>query len=205
MKTEEIISYAQKLSTATIFEASQQTGALSSFIKPISPKMKLVGRAFPVKSPPADNLWLHRAVYSANKGDVIVADVAGYEEAGHWGDILAQAAQLRGIAGLVINGGVRDTLQMIEMNFPVFSKGICIRGTSKNRQGKGSIGKKIIIHDVEINEGDLVVGDADGVVIVPKEFEKEIIQKALEREAKEAEIVRKLLQGETTLKLLNLE
>jgi 4-hydroxy-4-methyl-2-oxoglutarate aldolase len=199
-----ILQQALELPVASIYEAAKE-GALPSSIKPLSPNFKLVGRAFPVKSPPADNLWIHRAVYSADPGDVLVIDVDGYEEAGHWGDILAQAAIARGIVGLVIYGGVRDSNEMIKMGFPVFSKGICIRGTEKDPNGLGSLGDAITINDVVINKGDLVVGDADGVVIVPKETEIEIIQKAIDREKSEAEITERIKQGETTLKIYNLE
>ncbi|OLO39020.1 hypothetical protein BTR23_10810 [Alkalihalophilus pseudofirmus] len=204
MNNSSVFNIIQKLPVASIYEASNKKGALPSSIKPISPQFKLIGRALPVKCPPGDNLWLHRAVYEAEPGDVLVVDADGYEEAGHWGDILAQAAQVKQIAGLVIYGGVRDSLQMVEMEFPVFSKGICIRGTTKNPHGDGSIGIPISIKDVDIKRGDLVVGDADGVVIISQEQEDQVIQKAIEREKKEEEIVKLLLQGDTTLSIYNL-
>jgi 4-hydroxy-4-methyl-2-oxoglutarate aldolase len=204
MKIDTVVQQANKLSVASIYEAAKQSGALPSSIKPLSPSFKLIGRAYPVKSPPADNLWIHRAIYAASPGDVLVIDANGYGEAGHWGDILATAAMNRGIVGLVIYGGVRDSQELIKMEFPVFSKGICIRGTTKDPNGHGSLGDVIKINDVVIKQGDIVVGDADGVVIVPKERETEIIQKALEREKYEEDVCKRLTLGETTLSIYNL-
>ena len=97
------------LSSATVHEASGGKGALSSRIKPLSPKMRVLGPAVTVELRPGDNLMLHKAIYVAKPGDVIVADAKGYTEAGAWGEIMAVAAKERGIAGLVFNGAVRDS------------------------------------------------------------------------------------------------
>ena len=116
---------ARKFSSATFHEASGKRGRSTSAIKPISPEFTICGPAFTVLSPPKDNLWLHRAIYEAKPGDVLVVDVGNYYEAGYWGEIMATAAVARGIAGIVINGGVRDCRRMIEMGFPTFSNGLC--------------------------------------------------------------------------------
>src|ERR1700716_3302111 len=102
-------------------------------LKPLAPGMRLCGRALPVSSPPGDNLWLHHAIYAAQRGEVLIVDVGtGGTEYGYWGEVMAIASQMRGIAGLIITGGVRDSLRMFELQFPVFSAAVCIRGTGKN-------------------------------------------------------------------------
>ena len=112
--------------------------------------------AFPVHSPPGDNLWLHRAVYAAEPGSVLVVDVGDGVEYGYWGEILVEAALARGLSGLVINGGVRDSRRLITLGWPIFSAGVCIRGTGKNPNGTGSVAAPVVIGDVTVARGDLV-------------------------------------------------
>lgn len=109
--------------SATLHEAAGQIGALSAAIKPIVKGMALSGPAFTVKCPPRDNLWLHRAIAKAGPGHVLVVDVGDHYEAGYWGEILTVAAQTRGIAGLVINGSVRDADRIEVLGWPVFPAG----------------------------------------------------------------------------------
>jgi 4-hydroxy-4-methyl-2-oxoglutarate aldolase len=199
-----LIERAQHLSAASLHEASGKQGALPAAIKPLSPAFRLCGWAFPVSSPPADNLWLHRALYEAAAGDVLVVHTGGLSEAGYWGEIMTQAAIQRKLAGLVIDGGVRDSQRLIELAFPIFSRGICIRGTSKDPSGKGSLRAPVQFGDVVVRHGDLVVGDADGVVIIPRESMADVIEKAREREAAEAVILERLSRGERTLDIYHL-
>ena len=105
---EELVAALAQQAPTTVYEASGKKGAMDASLHPVAPGMRLCGRALTVRCQPADNLTLHAAVARAKPGDVIVADVAGFVEAGHWGEILTVAAQQRGVAGLVINGGVRD-------------------------------------------------------------------------------------------------
>lgn len=190
---------ASSLSSATIHEAAGGIGALRSSIKPLSSKFRISGAAFTVKSPPADNLWLHRAIYAAPPGSVLVASVGGFREAGHWGAVMGHAALARKLAGLVIDGGVRDSRELIAMGFPVFASNLCIRGTSKDVGGEGSFGEQILIGDITINSGDLVVGDADGVVVIPRRLVPQVLENARFREEKERTIFSRLARGERTL------
>ena len=160
----DMVERYRKLSSATVYEASGCKGALSSRIKPISPVMKICGSAVTVKLRPCDNLMLHKAIYVAQAGDVIIADAEGYMEAGVWGEIMTVAAQKRDIGGLVINGAIRDAQVIIDIGFPVFSCGLSIKGTDKS--SLGFINHPIIIDNVTINPGDLILGDRDGVVVV---------------------------------------
>jgi 4-hydroxy-4-methyl-2-oxoglutarate aldolase len=188
-------------STATVYEAAGQIGALPSAIKPLSNGMHVFGPALTVQCPPFDNLWLHRALYRKEaESAVLVVSVAAAYEAGYWGEILTRAALARGIAGLVIDGCVRDGSQLIELGFPVFARGLCIRGTRKS-PFRGGIGESILVGDAEIHSGDLVFGDADGVVVVEAGCLDAVLERARDREAKEALIMERLDSGERTLDL----
>jgi 4-hydroxy-4-methyl-2-oxoglutarate aldolase len=194
-----------RLGSATLYEAAGQIGALPSEIKTRTPSLPLIGRAFPVTCPPADNLWLHRAVYAAEPGDVIVAEVGGAYEAGYWGEVLSCAARSRGLAGLVIDGGVRDQARLADIGVPVFSRRVCMRGTTKSQGGKGALGTPVTLGEVVIHHGDLVVGDGDGVVVLPAELVFGIIGAAEERHRKEAEYLSKIQAGQSTLELYGLD
>jgi 4-hydroxy-4-methyl-2-oxoglutarate aldolase len=163
--------------------------------------MRVAGPAFTVETPPGNNLWIHRAIAAAAPGDVLVVVTSGHYEAGYWGDIMTVAALEREIAGLVIDGCVRDSEAIARFQFPVFARGLSIRGTGKDSAAPGSLQQPITLGDVTVQPGDLVVGDADGVVVVPRLRVTEVLEKATEREKREAEIVERLRNGETTLEI----
>ncbi|WP_340384464.1 RraA family protein [Streptomyces sp. SS7] len=188
-------------SSATLHEAAGRRGALPSVIGPAFAGARLAGPAFPVASPPGDNLWIHRAVYAAEPGDVLVVDVGGGTEFGYWGEILSTAALARGLAGLVISGGVRDRDALADLGLPVFATGLCIRGTGKDFDAVGSLGERVRIGEVFIERGDLVVGDADGVVVIPRADAEAVVKAGAERDAKEAALMRRIRAGERTLDL----
>lgn len=198
------IEAASQYSSATFHEASGKRGALPSSIKPISPDFIICGPAFTVHSPAKDNLWLHRAIYEAKKGDVLVVDVGDYYEAGYWGEIMATAAMVRGIAGIVINGGVRDCRRMIELGFPTFSNGLCIQGTGKDKVAYGHLNQPIRIGEVNICPGDFIFGDEDGVFALPKDRMKDVLAEAKKREEDEALLLARIRAGESTLDIYNL-
>lgn len=197
----EVVAAASALSSATLHEAGSKVGALPSAIKPVDPEMRVCGPAFTVHSPPGDNLWLHRALELAKPGDVLVVHVSGAREHGYWGEIMATAARVRGLAGLVIDGGVRDARLLAKMGFPVFSDGVCIRGTGKDLGAPGWLGHAVQIGDVAVQPGDLVFGDADGVVVLPRERAAAIVERGIAREAEEARILERLEAGETTMQV----
>jgi 4-hydroxy-4-methyl-2-oxoglutarate aldolase len=194
-----------RLGSSTLHEAAGQIGALPSAIMTRTPSLPLAGRAFPVTCPPADNFWLHRAVYEAEPGDVIVATVGGAYEAGYWGEVLSCAARSRGLAGLVIDGGVRDQARLEEIGVPVFSGRVCMRGTTKMRTGLGALKAPITVGEVTIRHGDLVVGDQDGVLILPAERVNSVIDAAEERSRKEEDYMARIRAGQTTLELYGLD
>jgi 4-hydroxy-4-methyl-2-oxoglutarate aldolase len=192
------------LSAATVHEAYGGRGALPSMIKPVQPRVRVCGPAFTVDCPPGDNLWLHRAIYAAGPGDVLVADTSGHTEAGYWGEILSHAALARHLGGLVIAGGARDTEEISALGFPVFAASVCIRGTAKDPQADGQLGGPIRIGDVAVRSGDAVVGDADGVVIVAAEDVEAVAVSAHARLAAERDMVERLRSGASTLEILGL-
>lgn len=193
-----------QIDSATLHEAAGRVGALPSAIKPIAAGMRLKGPAFTVSSPPGNNLWLQRAIAEATAGDVIVVEVGGNYEAGYWGEIMTIAAQVRGVVGLVIDGCVRDGEQIAALEFPICSRGLCIRGTVKDTEPPGALNEPIQIGDVTITPGDLIVGDGDGVVAIPSERVEEVLGKSRERIDKEAGIIERLRNGETTLEIYGL-
>lgn len=204
MTPDPLIARAAALSAASLHEAAGKIGALPSSLRPIGGRARLCGRALPVSCPPGDNLFLHHAIYAAEPGDVLVVHTQGGREFGYWGEIMARAAQVRGLAGLVITGGVRDSQRMVEMGFPVFSDTLCIRGTGKDPMGPGLVGQSVTIGSVTVNRGDLVFGDADGLVVLPAEAAEAACALAEERDAAEADILRRLDAGETTLAIYDL-
>lgn len=195
------LDQAMKLGAATLHEAAGRIGALPSAIKPVSPAMQLAGPAFTVLVPAFDNLWIHRALYRAKPGDILVVGTSDGIEAGYWGDVLNAAAEQRGLGGLVIDGGVRDTAGLAQASFPVFSNGVCIRGTVKGFDVPPTIGQPLAIGSVVVHQGDLVVGDRDGVLVVPGAKVDAVIAAGLRRECDEAEKIARIRAGERTLDL----
>ncbi|MFZ2058825.1 MAG: RraA family protein [Acidimicrobiales bacterium] len=176
--------------------------AVSTAIRTAWVGAAVAGPAFTVQGASGDNLALHRAVGAAAAGHVVVADVGG-GAFGHWGEVLAVAAQARGIAGLVVDGGVRDIDQMCRLGFPVFSRSNSVRGTTKLFAGE--LGVDIVLGGVPVSTGDLVVGDTDGLVIVPRSHVSAVLDYADRRAAEERAIMEALRVGATTLELYKLD
>lgn len=192
-----------KFSPATIHEAQGRRGALSSRLKPVDYRMKLCGPAFTVKSSPRDNIMLQLAINYAEPGDIIVVSAGEYEEAGSFGDVLANACLAKGIGGLVTDTGVRDTLQLRDLGFPVFSLSVCIKGTVK--ETIGTTNDSIIVGGEIINPGDIIVGDADGLVVVRRHEVAEVAKLSQAREYAEAGFIEAYKAGKTVVEVSNLE
>jgi 4-hydroxy-4-methyl-2-oxoglutarate aldolase len=190
-------------SPATIHEAQGRRGALSSRIKPVDFRMKLCGPAFTVKSAPRDNIMLQLAINYANPGDIIVVSGGEYEEAGSFGDVLANACLAKGIGGLVTDTGVRDTMQLRDLGFPVFSLSVCIKGTVK--ETLTSVNDPIIVGDELIYPGDIIVGDADGLVVVRRAEAQEVAKLSQAREDAEAGFIAAYKAGKSVIEVSNLE
>ncbi|QTX04405.1 RraA family protein [Agromyces archimandritae] len=188
--------------SATLHESCpERRTVLPGAIRPAWPGAQLVGPAYPVKAAPGDNLALHWALLRAAPGDVLVVDAHDADH-GHWGEVMAVQALAKGLAGLVVWGGVRDTAQQHSLGFPVFSSRISPRGTAK--EWAGTQGAPIRIGDVDIAQGDLIVADADGVVAIPGDLVPVTLERAAERERKEAAIMADLRAGSATLDVYGL-
>ena len=195
---------ATRFSTATLHEAAGRIGALPSEIRAVHPDFTLWGPAFPLRCAAGDNLALHHAIYAAAPGDVLVADVGDGVEYGYWGEILSEAAKARGLGGLVLGGGARDSPALAEVGFPVFAARICIRGTVKVPGSSEAIGEPVVLGDVRVRRGDLVAGDADGVVVIPAEHLERVLADSDARDRKEAEFIKRIREGESTVDLFDL-
>jgi 4-hydroxy-4-methyl-2-oxoglutarate aldolase len=195
------VSRLAKFSSATIHEAQGRKGALSSKIKPIDRAMSFCGPAVTVRCAPRDNLMLQVAIHYAEAGDVILAAAGEFEEAGTFGDVLGNAMKAKGLAGLVTDSGVRDTQDLIELGLPVFSGSISIKGTVK--ETIGPINHPVVFGDEIIYPGDVLRGDADGVVVVRKDEIEEVIRLSQERDDAERELISLYKAGGTTIELCN--
>jgi 4-hydroxy-4-methyl-2-oxoglutarate aldolase len=190
----ELLERAASLGSATIHEAAGRIGALPAGIRPVDPSSRVAGPARTVAGAPGDNLAIHHAIAVAASGDVLV--VATGDDAavwGYWGEIMSTGA------------GSRDHAALPAVGFPVFSLGACIRGTVKHQPDPVSrIGMPVRIGDVDVHDGDLVVGDIDGVVVIPAGRAAEAVDAGFHREEHEAEVLRRLGAGETTIEIYGL-
>jgi 4-hydroxy-4-methyl-2-oxoglutarate aldolase len=190
------------LGTATVGEAWLAARLVAAPIRPLAPGMTLAGTALPVRCRPGDNLALHFAIAAARPGDVLVVDYDGSTESGPFGEIMALACQMRGIAGLLIDGAVRDSAQIAALGFPVFARGLNIRGTVK--QDAGRIGVPVTLGGVEIAAGDLVLADADAILVLAEGDLAPALAAARSRAEREARMMERLRAGESTLSILGL-
>ena len=198
----ETVTRYEKLSVATVHEAQGRVGLLSPEIRPIKAGLKLVGRAVTVFATPGDNVMIHVAMEQCEPGDVMVVAVNSRSECGYFGDLLATLMQARGIAGLVIDSGVRDLADLRQMGIPVFSRCISAQGTVK--ETLGDVNVPVVCGGQVINPSDLIIGDDDGVVVVRRHELDSVAQKSEAREKKEATIRAKYRDGTLGLDMNNM-
>jgi 4-hydroxy-4-methyl-2-oxoglutarate aldolase len=190
-----------ELGAATLGESGGH--AMRARIRRVWPDARLAAPAFPVRCTPGDNLAIHVAVAEAPAGHALVVDVGDEPELGYWGEVLTTGAQARRLAGLVIDGGVRDVSALEAHRFPVFSTMIALWGATKNRPG--AVGSVATVGEIEVHLGDWVVGDADGVTVVPAGALARVLAAGRERAAKEVGFFAALRAGSTTMELLSLD
>lgn len=189
--------------SATVHEAMGRFGAMHHAIKPLARGMKVCGPAFTVKMQAGDNIMLLKAIKECQKGDVVVADGGRVLESGPFGELMALECSVKGVGGLVTTGSVRDTHEIIDMGFPVFSAAISIVGTVK--ESLGLINHPISAGDVIVRPGDIILGDDDGVVVIPLENAAEILAKSDARVAKEQKTMEEIRKGRSIFDIYGYE
>lgn len=200
---QEIIAGYKKIPVANIGDARGRFGCMSWMIKPMNPDMRICGPALTVQTYRADNLAIHVALKMARPGDVLVIDAGGIYDTGLWGGLMNQMARQKKLGGIILDGGVRDSQELAASDFPVFARAVSPQGGFK--ASPGSVNVAISCGDVPVLPGDLVVGDADGIVVVPSGKTKEILEKSLAVVEKEKELRERMVKGETLYSLLKLD
>ena len=193
-------AFAQ-LGAATLGESGGRP--MSPRVRAAWPGARISAPAFPVTCAAGDNLAIHVAVAEAPAGSVLVVSVGIEAERGYWGEVLTTGAEARGIAGLVIDGGVRDASALQAHGFPVFSTMIALRGATKEHPGR--VGGHSIVGDIQVEQDDWIVADSDGVTVVPHLKIDDVLAAGRAREAKEATYFEALRAGRTTVELLGLD
>ena len=191
------------IGSAALASAGGERVAIALGLEPAYAGAHVLGPAFTVQGAPGDNLALHHAIAAASAGDVIVVAVGGERETAHAGGIVASAARKRGVAGIVVDGAVRDRPELAEIGLPIFHLGTSPRGPAKN--GPGALGVPVELAGVAVAPGDLVCADADGVAVVPAADAETVLEAARALEARELGILAALERGETTVAIYELK
>ncbi len=192
-----IIKILGNAGTATVHEAQGRTGLMRPYMRPIYPTARMAGPAVTISSQPGDNLMIHASIEVCQPGDVLVVTTTSESTDGMFGELLGVSCQAHGIAGLIIDAGVRDTAELTALNFPVWAKAVSAQGTVKNTAGDVNI--PVVCAGAMIYPGDVVVADADGVVVVPREKAAQVAQASEQRIAKEEKTRQRLRNGELGL------
>lgn len=198
-----LIEGFRKVAVANAGDAMGRFHIMRREMKPLSPRFTLCGPALTVDTYMGSNLPIHVGMRLAEPGDVLVVSTGNAADGGYWGELMSIAALYQGLEGLVIEGGVRDSACIAESGFPVFSTAICPRGTFKGNQG--SVNVPIACGGLSVQPGDIVLGDSDGVAVIPLEMAEDVLIAAEKIVSNEAVAKQRLAAGEYLFEILGLD
>ncbi len=198
----EVMKQLRDLGVATVHEAQGRLGLMKPYMRPIYASAKIGAPAVTVSCQPGDNLMIHAAVEVCQPGDVLVVTTTAESTDGMFGELLATSLRVRGVAGLIIDAGVRDVADLTAMEFPVWAKAISAQGTVKATAG--SVNVPVVCAGAIVRPGDVIVADVDGVVVVPREQAAEVAKLSDERRIKEEKNRERLRAGDLGLDMYGL-
>ena len=187
----ELVKQFAGMPVANIDDCMGRIAAVHQSIRPLN-KTPLLGVAFTIRLPQGDNLMFHKAMDMAKPGDVIIMDAGGFDDRSIFGELMAAYCQVRGLAGLVVDGAIRDYDTLSQMDFPIYAKSVTPNGPYKN--GPGEINVPIVVGGKLVRPGDILVGDQDGLIIVQPEVAQDVLEKTRAVMKKEAGIQRDILE-----------
>jgi len=190
----EVVRALGELGVATVHEAQGRTGLMKPYMRPIYPSARAAGTAVTISSQPGDNLMIHAAMEVCQRGDILVVTTTSESTDGMFGELLGVSCEAHGVVGLITDAGVRDTAELTAMDFPVWARAISAQGTVKSTAG--SVNVPVVCGGTAVHPGDVVVADADGVVVVPRERAAAVAQAGRDRIDKEAKTRERLRNGE---------
>jgi len=198
----EVMALLRDLGVATVHEAQGRSGLMKPYMRPIYGSAKIGAPAVTVSCQAGDNLMIHAAVEVCQPGDVLVVTTTSESTDGMFGELLASSLRVRGAAGLIIDAGVRDVADLTAMEFPVWAKAISAQGTVK--ASAGSVNVPVVCAGAIVHPGDVIVGDVDGVVVVPREQAAEVAKLSDQRRIKEEKNRERLRAGDLGLDMYGL-
>lgn len=199
----ELLNSFRGIPTEVLADSLMLGGVMDAGIRPLERNMVLLGQALTCGCVPGDNLSLHKAITLAQPGDVLVVSCGGCMDHSVLGEMMAICCQAKGVAGVIIDGCVRDSLKLVDMGFPTFVRGIHPKGP--RREDMGTVGASVVCGGVPVDTGDIVVADAGGVVVIKPQEAETVLEKAKAKLVRETEMLPLLKAGHTTWELFGLK